>query len=55
MPSLTAAVGAGTAAYSPAFGAGLPGRSARGKVVGFAAAGGALSLLAGVLDERAGR
>lgn len=38
-----------------AFGAGLAGRPTRGKVVGFAAAWGALSLLAGVLDERAGR
>ncbi|MCW2534630.1 MAG: hypothetical protein JWQ26_329, partial [Modestobacter sp.] len=35
--------------------AGLAGRPTRGKVVGFAAAWGALSLLAGVLDERAGR
>ena len=38
-----------------AFGAGLAGRPTRGKVVGFAAAWGALSLLAGVLDERADR
>ena len=38
-----------------AFGAGLAGRPSRGKVVGFAAAWGALSLLAGALDERAGR
>jgi hypothetical protein len=38
-----------------AFGAGLAGRGTRGKVVGFAAAWGALSLLAGVLDERSGR
>ena len=38
-----------------AFGAGLAGRPTRGKVVGFAAVWGALSLLAGVLDERAGR
>ena len=38
-----------------AFGAGLAGRATRGKVVGFAAAWGALALLAGVLDERAGR
>jgi hypothetical protein len=37
------------------FGAGLAGRGTRTKVVGFAAAWGALSLLAGVLDERAGR
>ena len=38
-----------------AFGSGLAGRPTRGKVVGFAAAWGALSLLAGVLDDRAGR
>ena len=35
--------------------AGLAGRGTRTKVVGFAAVWGALSLLAGVLDERAGR
>jgi hypothetical protein len=38
-----------------AFGAALAGRPTRGKVIAFAAGWGALSLLAGVLDERAGR
>jgi hypothetical protein len=38
-----------------AFGAGLAGRLTRGKVVGVATTWGALSLLAGVMDERAGR
>jgi hypothetical protein len=38
-----------------AFGAGLAGRPTRGVVAASAAAWGALSLLAGVLDERAGR
>jgi hypothetical protein len=37
------------------FGAGLAGRGSRTKVVAFAAAWGLLSLVAGVLDERAGR
>lgn len=37
------------------FGAGLGGRGTRGKVVGFAAAWGALSLAAGLLDARSGR
>jgi hypothetical protein len=38
-----------------ALGAGLAGRPTRGVVAGSAAAWGALALLAGVLDERAGR
>jgi hypothetical protein len=39
-----------------AFGAGLAGRTARAPLVALAAAGwGAVTLLAGVLDERAGR
>ena len=38
-----------------AFGAGLAGRPTRGLVAASAAAWAALSLLAGVLDERAGR
>jgi hypothetical protein len=38
-----------------AFGSGLAGRPTRGPVAASAAAWGALALLAGVLDERAGR
>ena len=38
-----------------AFGAGLGGRGTRGKVVGFAAAWGTLSLAAGLLDARSRR
>ncbi|MCW2534566.1 MAG: hypothetical protein JWQ26_265 [Modestobacter sp.] len=51
---LTAARVAADWGDAGAFGAGLAGRGTRGKVVGFAAAWGALSLLAGVLDERSG-
>jgi hypothetical protein len=57
-PARRVAVGARIAADlgdAGVFGAGLAGRGSRAKVVAFAAGWGLLSLLAGVLDERAGR
>ncbi|MCW2510020.1 MAG: hypothetical protein JWP68_3168 [Modestobacter sp.] len=53
--TLARALGVRDAAIGLAMIAVPAGRATRGKIVGFAAAWGALCLIAGVLDERAGR